>query len=1084
MNMFKSYHQNHRIALILILGFLFFYHPGFTQFSKETGFFPIKNFTPEDYNNAMPKNSAIIQDLRGVMYFANDEGVLEYDGIRWKLYTLSNGASVHSLALDINGRVYIGAVNEFGYLAPNTNGKLQYVSLTNQLDDSLKNSFTVWNVHCTTDGVYFQTDNYLFRWDGSEIIHWKAKSEFHTSFKLNDKVITKQVNDGLFYVDNNKLVDVEGDELLHKTSIFSIIPEDNDDFLVVTRDNGFYNLIPIDGFNRVSVNPLFEDLLKIVKPFNLINALKINENTYSIGTWGSGLLIFQHGLIVQIITKKSGLSDEVINNQFLDKDGNLWLALSDGITKIEINSPLSKFTEELGVEGSIVAIARFDENLYIATERGLLLLLSSEWSATNLIYDQNKFKKVKTFLGGLWDLLNYDYDGEQFLLIASDNSVLQMDKNLKFKEIYDCYPWRLYQSKKNPKHIFVGLDNGLTLLARKNGKWDVVYDFPEITEKIFTIAEDDEGNLWLGTKGQGVIKINGNSLVKFSNLEIERFDFSSGLPENSDIYLTNYLGKIIFGTNRGIYEIIENSDSVALSHRFPSIISNSDRIITQMKPDKNNKLWVNTFIRSERKIEAGYIVADDTELTWIDTPFKTISKGDLFSLHFDEDEIVWIGGSVGLFRYDPSVNKNYKKDFAALIRLNIIGQDSTIFFGSYFDEQGFVTTIQPEVLKPRLKYKYNSLQFDFSAQNTEIDHPVQFSYFLEGYDKGWSEWSTEAKRYYTNLFEGNYTFRVKAKNIYNHESYEATYEFFISPPWYRTIIAFISYVLLLIGLIFLIVTQYTKYLRAVIREKTKEIRLQKEIVEHKNEEITASIKYAKRIQEALLPPSEILTESEIDHFILFKPRDIVSGDFYWFRNIADFTIVVAADCTGHGVPGAFVSMLGMAFLNEISIGIKEVKANDILNSLRALVIKSLRQTGKQGESKDGMDIALYVIDKKKMKIQFAGANNPLVIIRNKEIIQIKADRMPIGHHVVMDEFQNNEIDVEKGDMLYTFSDGYQDQFGGENSSKFMIKKLKELMVEVSDKPLDEQRQFFDETIESWKGTNDQVDDILLIGVRI
>jgi serine phosphatase RsbU (regulator of sigma subunit) len=131
-----------------------------------------------------------------------------------------------------------------------------------------------------------------------------------------------------------------------------------------------------------------------------------------------------------------------------------------------------------------------------------------------------------------------------------------------------------------------------------------------------------------------------------------------------------------------------------------------------------------------------------------------------------------------------------------------------------------------------------------------------------------------------------------------------------------------------------------------------------------------------------------------------------------------------------------------------------------------------------------MDIALYVIDKKNSKIQFAGANNPLVIIRNKEIIQYKGDRMPIGHHLVMDEFQNNEIDVEKGDMLYTFSDGYQDQFGGENASKFMIKKLKEIMVEMSDKPLEEQKQFFDETIEKWKGTNDQVDDILLIGVRI
>lgn len=430
------------------------------------------------------------------------------------------------------------------------------------------------------------------------------------------------------------------------------------------------------------------------------------------------------------------------------------------------------------------------------------------------------------------------------------------------------------------------------------------------------------------------------------------------------------------------------------------------------------------------------------------------------------------------------MKKNYEKDYATLIRLNIIGEDSTIFFGSYFDENGYVTTLQPEVLKPKLKYKYNSLKFEFSAQNTEIEHPVFFSYFLEGYDKKWSDWDIKGSERYTNLREGTYKFRVKSKNIYEFMSQEASYEFEILPPWYRTILAYILYIIALIGFIFLIVTQYTKYLRAVIKEKTKEIRHQKEIVEKKNEEITDSIKYAKRIQEALLPPKEILVESNIDHFILFKPRDIVSGDFYWFRKIGDFTIIAAADCTGHGVPGAFVSMLGMAFLNEIAIEIKDVKANNILNSLRALVIKSLRQTGKEGESKDGMDLALYVIDRKNMKLQFSGANNPLILIRNKEVIQVKADRMPIGFHLVMDDFVNNEMDIEPDDMLYTFSDGYQDQFGGGDGSKFKIKQLKELMSEISDKPLDEQREIFNKTIENWKGTEEQIDDILLIGVKI
>ncbi len=1080
--------QRNTIVIIIILflsGLLISAQDALSQFSRETGFFPIRNFTPEDYNNAMPKNSAITQDHRGVMYFANDEGVLEYDGIRWRLFRVSNGESVHALALDQNGRVYVGAVNEFGYLAPNRLGELEYVSLTGFLPDSLLGSFTVWYIHCLPEGVYFQTNGHLFRWDGNNINAWTAPGKFHTSFSINNRILIKQTQAGFLFLDGDSLVEVKGDEVLEAASVYSIIPNANHQYFVVTQNRGFYNLKLVDDLKEIEVKPVSQNMIPLLKGFNLINGVEISPKIYSVGTWGSGLLIYQDGKILQLITKKSGLGDEVVNAQLVDKDGNLWLALSDGITKIEINSPLSKFTEELGVDGSIEAIARFDGKIYLATEKGLLLLMSSDWDAPNKIYDQNNFRKLRTFSGGLWDLLDFRIDGVEILLIASDNAIVQLDGKGQFKEVYECFPWRLYQSRFNPTSVFVGLDNGLAQLAFTKTSWKVICEFPEITEKVFTIAEDNDSNLWLGTKGQGIIRVDGKSLSSPSGIKLTRYNESKGLPPTSDIYLTSYENHLVVGTNKGLFDYNSELDTFYLSQKFPADIASSDRIITRLKPDSKTNLWATTFVRSKRTIEAGFVRKTDDGYSWTQTPFNTISKGDLFSIYPEDNGVVWFGGSIGLFRFDSNVNKNYRKDFAALIRLSNIGKDSTIFFGSYFNEQGYVTTIQPDVLKPRLKYRFNSPVFEFAAQNTEIDHPVRFSYYLEGYDKGWSDWSTETKRYYTNLFEGDYTFRVKAQNVYSHQSVEASYEFTILPPWYRTIVAYISYVLLLLGFMFLVVTQYTKYLRAVIREKTKEIREQKEIVEHKNEEITASIKYAQRIQEALLPPSEILQEADIDHFILFKPRDIVSGDFYWFRKIGDLVVIVAADCTGHGVPGAFVSMLGMAFLNEISIEIKEVKANEILNSLRALVVKSLRQTGKQGESKDGMDIALYVIDRKNMTLQFAGANNPLVIIRNKEIIQVKADRMPIGYYLVMDNFQNNEFDIQRGDMLYTFSDGYQDQFGGENASKFMIKKLKQLMVEVCDWPLDEQKKFFDETIEQWKGgKHEQIDDILLIGVRL
>ncbi|MFC2151107.1 SpoIIE family protein phosphatase [Bacteroidota bacterium] len=1074
------------IKLLLILIFSEINYTSSAQFSEEAGFFPITNFTPEDYGNALPQNWDIVQDKRGVMYFANNECVLEYDGIRWKRYNVTNETAVQSLAIDKNDRIYVGAINEFGYLAPNSLGDLEYVSLLPNIENSLRFFNEIRNICINSEGVYFQSNSHIFFWNGEKMDFWLAGDNyFHTSFLINDKLIINISGKGLHAILDNELIKLKKTEALVDKAIFSIIPYEKDNFLLVTKSNGFYKAKFNDTMTEINVSPLDEHNQEILKDYLLYNAIKISDNTYSIGTWGSGLLIYQNGQIVQLITKKSGLGDEVINNQFLDKDNNLWLALSDGITKIEIKSPLTTFTEELGVDGTIEAIARFNKNLYLATERGLLLLLD-EWSDSKKIYEQNKFKKIAKFEGGLWDLMDYNVDGENYLLIASNEGIIQMDKHQNFNLFHSCYPWRMYQSQQNPHRVYIGTDYGLISIIRKNRKWNVEYEFPQIDEVVISICEDDKGNLWLGTYGMGVLYLEFATKNSFKGIKVNRYNASNGLPENCDFQVTYFDDKVLFGTDQGIFEQFENTDSFAISKRFPPELTSKDRIITKMKPDKYGKLWITTFIQSQRMIEAGYVLKDSSGYKWIETPFNTIAQGDLFSIHFDEDDIVWIGGSEGLYRYDPSVKKNYQKDFAALIRLNIIGEDSTIFFGSYFDENGYVTTIQPSVLKPILKYRYNSLEFEFAAQNTEIEYPILFSYYLEGYDKKWSEWSEEAKRYYTNLNQGDYVFRVKAKNVYEHESEEAAYEFSIKPPWYQTIVAYISYFFALLALIYVIVTQYTKYLRGVIKLKTKEIRHQKEVVEQKNEEIMDSIKYAKRIQTALLPPKEILEESDTDHFILFKPRDIVSGDFYWFRKIGDLIVIAAADCTGHGVPGAFVSMLGMAFLNEISVEIKEVKADKILNFLRALVIKSLRQTGKEGESKDGMDIALYVIDKKNMKLQFAGANNPLVIIRDGEIIQIKGDRMPIGYHIIMDEFKNNEIDLQKGDMMYTFSDGYQDQFGGEKGSKFMIKKMKQLMVEKCHLPVEEQHKFFDETIEEWKriGNEEQIDDIILLGVRI
>ena len=411
-----------------------------------------------------------------------------------------------------------------------------------------------------------------------------------------------------------------------------------------------------------------------------------------------------------------------------------------------------------------------------------------------------------------------------------------------------------------------------------------------------------------------------------------------------------------------------------------------------------------------------------------------------------------------------------------------------MFGGTFQDNRNIQTLVQPVSMKPVLPYQNNSsMIFNYSAGPGEDRNFTRYSYFLEGNDISWSEWVPESKKEYTNLREGKYVFHVRARNINWQISTEATYEFTILAPWYRKRWAYLLYVLLAGFVIYTFVKVYTRQLRQIIRERTAEVVTQKEVIEEKNKDIMDSIQYAKKIQQALLPPEDDLGKLNVDGFILFLPRDVVSGDFYWLAKQGSKVITVAADCTGHGVPGAFMSMLGVAFLNNIVEVKGIIKASDILNELRADVIAALKQKGQEGEQKDGMDIALHVIDYDKMTLEFAGANNPLILIRDDRIIQLKPDRMPIGIHERADEsFVNNVMDARRGDVLYTFSDGYQDQFGGPDNKKFMARKLKELLLKIHRKPMSEQKKILEKTFFDWISSSsvNQVDDVIVIGVRV
>lgn len=514
--------------------------------------------------------------------------------------------------------------------------------------------------------------------------------------------------------------------------------------------------------------------------------------------------------------------------------------------------------------------------------------------------------------------------------------------------------------------------------------------------------------------------------------------------------------------------------------------------------------------------------------------YSWINIGRKWNLYAPDKEInIDVTNYLGLFDRvnDIFINSNNElfliNNFSQIIKISaskevLKAQEIPLFLKQVIDNNG--TRLNLKSIK--LSYSNNSLRIYLGAPFFVKEKSVEFQYLIEGLTDKWTEWSSDPTINQPYFPSGSYKIKIKARDVIGRESPVYTLSVEIKPPIWKTF-WFIGICVILIFFLFFQTIKYRErqlqrekqILEEKVVERTKTIEEQKKVLEKQrdelaqtNEEIlqqkeeieaqrdeieaqndhiskqnlemTQSIEYAKRIQTAVMPKTAQIDAILPDHFILFKPRDIVSGDFYWMAKKDGKIVIAAADCTGHGVPGAFMSMLGISFLNEIVNVRNETRPNQILNNLRDSIKSTLSQTGKEGESKDGMDIALCTIDLEARKLQFAGAYNPLYLIRNGELIEVKADKMPVGIHLAEKEsFTLNEVEFQKNDCIYIFSDGYVSQFGGEYGRKFMAVPFKKLLAILSEKTMVKQGEMLDQEFEDWRGFNAQVDDILVIGVK-
>ncbi len=1055
-------------------------------------------------------NWSIVQDKRGVMFFGVQGGIIEFNTIEnSNLILTPNGSTVRSLCTDENGIVYVGARKEFGFLKPSSQGELVYQSLVGQLDSKDRNFTEVSKVYNTVDGICFQSFEALYFYKNGVFKIINASTSFHFSFYIDSILYVLERGVGLEKYENGHLSIVPGGDAFAENRIYSILPFANNKLLIATRESGLF-IYDLKSAENQNIKEFAPEASNYLIENQVYDGVKLKDGTFIFGTLQGGLVnLSSSGEILKILNKDNLLNEEKVNDLYLDNFDDLWIAQENSISIIELNSPFTLLRNSNGLNGNILSFNSFNNRIYVATTLGVFYLDLKEGITTH------KFTQLD-FKSECFGLVKCSLDDQQKLFVASASGFFEIINN-QMVQVMSDYCFFGYQSPSNPNKIYVGLKNGFAVLTYSNKKWIPSFPDNNIKDEIKSIAEDQFGNLWLGSTKEGIYKVSKSGLDNLSALggnenNYENYDTLKGLP---DVILNRVfsLGKdVIFGTKRGFYNFDYSTNKFKSNEAFNAILNNTVTQIADFIQLDSSRYLVLAAQENDGPLISIFYRNNKNQLVNYSKPFRRISEFLINSFSQGSQNEIWIGATgYGMFMADmaaiQSHKQNYERKYNLLIRRVSIGNDSTIFSGTYYETKTISdlaylvpVSLQPKEFIPEIAYSQNSITFNFSYSFNEPSTYNYYSYYLEGFENEWKPWSVESKISFNNLREGKYTLHLKAKNIYDTISDETIYEFVILPPWYRTIWAYLAYLLLFAGFVYLVVQVSVRRLKTAklvlentVKERTseivkqsEEIQKQKDIVEIKNKDITDSINYAKRIQDTILPPDNEIKRLLPESFILFLPKDILSGDFYWVDEIDDTVLVAAVDCTGHGVPGALMSIVGNNILSQSINEHRLSKPSAILDELNKGVTNTLRQKNEESKVKDGMDIVLLSLDKKTNKVAWAGANNPIYHIRSGTLNETKGNKFPIGIFIgeELKHFDNHEMEVQKGDTFYLFTDGYADQFGGPKGKKFKYNQFKTTLLQIQHLSMEEQRIQLLKTIRSWQGENEQVDDILVIGIKI
>ncbi len=1060
-------------------------------------------FKPSEYEGHSQIWS-IDQLPNGVLVMGTTKGILFYNGSDFK--NIYKNYIIRIVRVSSNKKIYVGGESNFGYLKMDSIGNYKYVCLSDSLKGDSTKFETITNIYVSGDTTLFSVFDKTFLFVKDTLVRI---IKYPYSFGLVN-VLGKDIyvfeRPGLYKLNRKKSKYnlIKNSKKIFFSGLQGVTNYYGDTLLLIGYNSKKFRLykysLLADTFIRVksSIDSLLDKHVPVI-------VYKLKDNRYFIGIVGYGIVILNSDFSVySIFDTNSGLPDTYINWIYEDNNGNIWVATNLGFLVIYYNTYIYRYPiEKLGINTLLTGVK----------------VLSPDKLVLGSISSINRIKLNKTLSSTSHYVVDFRYKNTISINLENvpENEVLSTSIKPPVCVGYD-YFYRLdsiegsyfVPSIKNKDiYYLVGAFSNFGVLERENGKWKVkgVIKYPYSITSLFSIDFN---------------KLVGSTENKIFSLVYDTLDFHMK-NEKILLDLKNVEKYNMFTLNDTLFLLLKNKKRADINTFYYD--NKKDTFLRApfnfscIDYRKNNSDVNKLFELSIKNIisDSTYFVATKFEMGKIsllevknhkfiidDRIFYSIKGRTLYPTYDKLHNIYWFASGDAIYNI-PSNIKFSKQSFKAYVNSIIIGKDSALFFNG-------------DAYRVELPYKYNSLEFNFVSTYYIRNKDVKYSYKLLPLDVNWSEYSTNNYTRYTNLPPGDYVFSLKAKNIFGDESNIYEYSFSILPPWYMTWWAYLLYVIFIGFLIYSIVRYYTYRLKLknivlerIVEERTMEIKnkneqlLQKneeiqhhiEEISHKNKElfkknkqITESIEYAKKIQEAIIPNENELKKIFLKSFVLFSPRDIVSGDFFWVYKMNEQEKIIAlADCTGHGVPGAFMSMIGNTLLNKI---VKEdgiYEPSQILYFLHNGVIKAL-QEGEEDKvvTEDGMDVIVCKIDERNKKLVVASANQTGFFYIDGKFIQVYGDPFAIGDPFARQEqidFSSSEFEYKKEAMLYFTSDGYYDQFGGEGGNKkFTMKRFIELLDRIKDYDVEKQRQELGKVLDEWKSSTMQLDDILVIGIKL